>query len=105
MIKPLLEGRSHRDLYHMLGTLSNTILPSGPRALWEEVFSLLPDSKACQYDKLNKGDLLLILYMILAPEIREIDGADRKQLALMVNRKWSIPELRERYLARLRGDA
>lgn len=60
-------------------------------------------SKGNQLMFLNRLDLLNYLYGWLLPEIRQIDGASKEELPLLINKEWSCPQLHERILWRLRN--
>jgi len=55
------------------------------------------------YHMLNKHDLLMLIYAIISPEIKQIDDAKPEELPLMINNVWSCPQLKERLLNRMRG--
>lgn len=54
-----------------------------------------------QLKKLNRVDLLKIIYIILAPEINRIDTAFLEDLPMLINEEWPVPELAERVRWRL----
>ena len=51
---------------------------------------------------LNRKDLVKLLYAMLIPERLKIDQTSLDELPLLVNEEWSVPELKERVIDRMR---
>lgn len=106
MAKPLFKNKSHWDLINLLRQIfdNNAISPNGETtSIYEEMHANL--NRVCetsQIRRLNKYDLIQIIYAILMPEIKRIDEAPLDELPLLLNEKWTTPELIERIKDRLR---
>jgi len=107
MIKPMFEKRSNKSIIELLKDLLAARLkePMEEGTLIDEVVS---DKKSVscttQMGWLNREDLLKFLYVIIYPEILLIDSASKEDLPKLINKNWSVPELKTRYMERMRGE-
>jgi len=100
--------KDNYDLRQLLYGLINMRLgdSSNDKDLSNEVYDhekRMSDSS--QFKRLNRGDLVSLIYSIIYPEIMLIDTCSKDDLPMLMNKKWSCPELEERLKRRMRGDA
>jgi len=71
--------------------------------LWDEIYAHeTRPSKESQFKFLNKLDLVKTLYACLIDEIKEIDDTPLEDVPKLLNREWSIPELKDRVNFRMK---
>lgn len=61
-------------------------------------------SSVSHLNKLNRLDLVSLLYAMLYHEIKEIDSCPKDDLPTLMNKEWSCTQLHDRLLSRMRGD-
>jgi hypothetical protein len=62
-----------------------------------------PETRSEHFDMLTRNDLLMLIYSILADEIRRIDEATIEEVGLLINETWSCPQLADRVNWRFRN--
>lgn len=86
-----------------LGIIPDVGIPEG--ALYDEVCTHEKRmSSSSHHNKLNRLDLVSLIYAILYSEIKEIDDCPIDNLPTLMNKEWSCPQLQDRVLSRMRGD-
>jgi hypothetical protein len=96
----MFKERTNFELRHLALDLLNKKIPD---PLYNEIFKHEKGrgSDSTQFKRLNKTDLLKIIYISLLPEITRIDTSPLEEVPLLLNEEWSVPELKERVRRRL----
>jgi len=96
----MFRERTNFELRHLALDLLHKRIPDH---LHKEIFKHEKGrgSDSNQFKKLNKIDLLKIIYISLMPEIKRIDTTPLEDVPLLINEEWPVPELKERVRRRL----
>lgn len=107
MAKPLFKDKDNWNLINILREIFDSNAMRSPGGDVTDIYGEMAGheirlSSTSQIRRLNRMDLIQILYSILMPEINKIDEASLDELPLLLNEKWTVPELVERIKDRLR---
>lgn len=108
MAKPLFKDKDNWTLIDILRKIFDNNAVRKDKGDVTEIYSEMAEheirlSSTSQIKRLNRMDLIQILYAILMPEIKRIDEASVDELPLLLNENWTVPQLKERLLDRFRS--